>query len=389
MTADDLPHEAYVAALACLDGVGPARLRWLLGSGPPREVWDRVLAGRLAADRTAVEVGATAQLRSAWRSQAAALSPAEIWHRCTDAGIGVVTLGSAGYPPALAQDIDPPVVLFQRGDPDALAGPCVAVIGTRRATGYGRRHAAELGRSLSECGVAVVSGLALGIDAAAHEGATATVGAPPVAVVGSGLDAPCPRRNHALAGRVAERGVLLSEVPPGVRAAPWRFPVRNRVIAAVAQAVVVVESAGAGGSMHTVREALARDRPVLAVPGPIDSRASEGTNQLIADGAVLCARVDDVLLAIDHVVPRAASEQGVLPLDQRREPRGDAAVVLEGLGWGPTSVERLAVSSGLAFGPLAAALVQLESDGWIERNGGWIERVARSGRVPGTAGEPA
>ncbi len=234
----------------------------------------------------------------------------------------------------------------------------------------------------------MVSGLALGIDAAAHAGALQVDGAPPVAVVGGGLDVPCPRRNRELAEQVARRGVMVSEVPPGVPAAPWRFPVRNRVIAGLADAVVVVESAGAGGSMHTVREAMARDRTVLALPGPVDSRASEGTNQLISEGALVCARVDDVLSAIGHVVERASTEPR-LGADLRPQPVGDAAKVLDELGWRPVSAEQLALCSGLDFARLAAALVQLEADGWVERNGGWIERVARPDPVPGPGGGAA
>lgn len=387
MTGQDLPHEAHLAAIACLDGVGPARLRWLLGLGAPHQVWDRIRTGRLPVGPVG-PAAVDAALRTRWQRQAATSSPEEVWQRCEAAGIGVVALGGAGYPPALAGDPEPPVVLFHRGDPDVLCGPRVAVIGTRRATGYGRRHAAQLGRELSSAGVSVVSGLALGIDAAAHAGALQVDGAAPVAVVGGGLDVPCPRRNRDLAEQVARRGVMVSEVPPGVPAAPWRFPVRNRVIAGLADAVVVVESAGAGGSMHTVREAMARDRTVLALPGPVDSRASEGTNQLISEGALVCARVDDVLSAIGHVVERASTEPR-LGADLRPQPVGDAARVLDELGWRPVSAEQLALCSGLDFARLAAALVQLEADGWVERNGGWIERVARPDPVPGPGGGAA
>ena len=140
MSPTDLPHEAHLAAIACLDGVGPARLRWLLGLGAPHQVWERICAGRLPAGPggpAAVDAG----LRTRWQQQSSSLSPAQVWQRCDDAGIGVVALGGAGYPPSLAEDPEPPVVLFHRGDPDLLGGPRVAVIGTRRATGYGRHNA--------------------------------------------------------------------------------------------------------------------------------------------------------------------------------------------------------------------------------------------------------
>lgn len=377
---EQVPHEAYVAALASLEEVGPARLRWLLGLGPPHEVWARVAADRLPAGPPGVDGGR----RGAWCSQAAGIAPEAVWRRCRAHSVGVVTIGSPGYPPALLDDPDPPVVLFHRGDPDVLAGPRVAIVGTRRATGYGRRQAAAFGQELSAAGVSVVSGLALGIDAAAHHGALRADAAPPVAVVGGGLDAPCPRRNLELARQVAAAGVLLSEVPPGVPAAPWRFPVRNRIIAGLADALVVVESAGAGGSMHTVREAMLRDLPVLALPGPIDSRASEGTNQLLRDGALVCMGVDDVLLSIglggrastDQVAPR--------PVETRPAPQGVAAQVLDQVGWRPVSMEQLAVECDLGFAELVGALGRLVADGWVERNGSWVERIARGRRVPGS-----
>jgi DNA processing protein len=389
--SDELPHEAYVAALASLVGVGPARLRWLLSHGSPHEVWDAVRSGRIGADRASGRrpPGVDARVLRTWQDGASTLEPARLWQECVRLGVGVVALGSAGYPAALAEDVEPPVVLFHRGDPDVIQGPRVAVVGTRRATGYGLRTARQLGLDLTEAGVAVVSGLALGIDAAAHLGAvaaldsaTATAGeraAAPIAVVAAGHDAPCPARNRSLAGQVAQLGLVLSEVPPGVRGVPWRFPVRNRIIAALADAVVVVESAGAGGSMHTVREALERDRPVLAVPGPVDSRASEGANELLRDGAAPCLDAQDVLLAIGHVAPRAgdAEQVPVGSRETRPAPSGAAAALLDELGWRPSSIEELARRSGLDFPGAAAAVVELERSGWVERNDGWIERVAQ------------
>lgn len=388
--ADDLPHEAYLAALASLDGVGPARMRWLLSLGRPKDVWDRVREGLRPSPEPAL--GITAALRERWRNDARALEPDEVWQRCVDAGVGVVAPGGASYPPALSLDPEPPLVLFHQGDPDVLDAPRVAIIGTRRATGYGLRTAELLGRELAEAGVVVVSGLALGIDAAAHRGAIAVQGAPPAAVVGGGLDAPCPARNLPLAIEVARRGVVLSEVPPGVPAAPWRFPVRNRILAALGQVVVVVESAAAGGSMHTVREALARDRTVLAVPGPIDSRASEGTNLLLSEGAHPCLSTDDVLMALGRPAPsprdrldRAAPSAA----EARPRPGPQAAAVLEQIGWRPATVEQLALRTGLDFRALSAALGDLEATGWIARNGGWVERVAKHSGIAGPrAGGP-
>ena len=379
----DLPHEAHLAALAALDGVGPARLRWLLGLGEPAEVWERVTAGRLP--RAPGGLGIGDDVRRSWAVVPSARGPEQLWRRCVELDVGVLSLGSPGYPPALAGDIDPPVVLFCAGDPDRLAQHRVAIIGTRRATGYGLRVAEEFGRTIAEEGASVVSGLALGIDAAGHRGVVAAVsGAAPVAVVGGGLDVPCPARNRGLYREVRDRGAVFSEVPPGVPASPWRFPVRNRVIAALAQTVVVVESPGAGGSMHTVREALSRDRTVLAVPGPIDSATSEGANRLIAEGALCCAGVDDLLVAagLDPPSRRRSARDEPAP-DPRAAPTGDAAAVLDSLGWRPVAAERVGATCGLGFAELAAALVELELQGWIRRTGSWVERVARPATVRG------
>ena len=371
----ELPHEAYLTALCSLEEVGPGRLRWMLGLGSPEEVWSRVRAGRLPVIPRRVGPD---ELRSAWRVESSRIDPGRSWERCIRLGVGVVSLGGAGYPPALRGDREPPVVLFHLGDPDRTAARRVAIVGTRRATGYGIDVAVELGRDLAAAGVSVVSGLALGIDAAAHRGAVGVDdGAGPVAVVAGGLDEPCPRRNRALAEQVATRGVVFSEVPPGVPAERWRFPVRNRVIAALADVVVVVESPGAGGSMHTVREAMERDRPVLAVPGPIHSRASEGTNRLIGDGALMATGASDVLMALPGSAPAAPGTRQEV-VERRQTPEGDAATVLDAVGWRPVSVEQLARVAGLDFGGISRAVTHLESTGWIRRTDGWVERVARS-----------
>jgi len=377
-----LPHEAHLAALASLEGVGPGRLRWLLTLGAPDQVWHRLQQGQRLSPPGRLRLGPEEVSR--WYRQVHQLDPAAIWRRCTELGIGVVSVGAPGFPTALAGDHDPPVVLFHRGDPDVLDAPRVAIIGTRRATGYGLRIAEQLGRELAEAGVVVVSGLALGIDAAAHRGAVTVEAAAPVAVVGAGLDDPCPSRNRRLAEQIATRGALLSEVPPGVGAAPWRFPVRNRILAALAQVVVVVESAAAGGSMHTVREAIARDRTVLAVPGPVDARSSQGCNLLLSEGAHPCLGTDDVLVALglhrrgSSGGPGSGDEGAGEPTaDPRPAPGPDASAVLEELGWRPATMEQLAARTGLDFRRLSVAVGELESAGWVGRTGGWIERVAR------------
>jgi DNA processing protein len=364
-----------------LERVGPITLRRLLELGRPDEVWRMIVEGRLPPRVVASLPGPSAAQVAAWPAWARThrLDPAALWERCERFEVGAVSLGAPGYPGALMEDPEPPVVLFHRGDPDVLSAPRVAIVGTRRATGYGRRIAHDLGRELAAAGVCVVSGLAMGVDAAAHRGALAAIGAggaPPAAVVGGGLDAPGPPRNADLARTLVEHGVVLAEVPPTVPATPWRFPVRNRVLAGLAQAVVVVESAVRGGSMITVAQAQLRDVPVLAVPGPVDSEVSEGTNRLLEEGAGVCTGVQDVLAALGADRPSAGASTD-LPRDPRPRPSGDAARLLDELGWRPCTPDQLAARLGLGFAELAAAIGVLERDGWVLQRGGWVERVAR------------
>jgi DNA processing protein len=251
-----LPALASVVALAALPEVGPARLRHLLGRGDPADVLTRLAAGRFAADPALAAACGRADptpLLDRWSAAAAELDVAGLWHQHLDAGVAVLTPGDPRWPDALLDDPDPPVLLFATGDVDALAraAPRVAVVGSRECSRYGWDVAHHLGESLAAAGVEVVSGLARGIDAAAHRGALGG-GAPLVAVVGTGLDVRYPRENAGLWDEVAAAGVLVSEAPLGTRPARWRFPARNRIIAALAEAVVVVESAASGGALHTV-----------------------------------------------------------------------------------------------------------------------------------------
>jgi DNA processing protein len=212
----------------------------------------------------------------------------------------------------------------------------------------------------------VVSGLALGIDGAAHAGALAGP-TPPAAVVATGLDVVYPRRHVELWRAVGERGVLLSEYPLGVWPERWRFPARNRIIAALADVVVVVESHERGGSMHTVESALERGRTVMAVPGSVRSPASAGTNALLAAGSPPARDATDVLVALglDAEVWERASPA---------VPDGDAGRVVEAVGWEPSTLEQVADRLGAPLGPVAVHLLDLERDGWVHQEAGWYQR---------------
>jgi DNA processing protein len=368
-----LPPEAWAVALATLPGMGPHRLLACLSLGVER-AWRTITAGRAATVRSlaAVMRPDPERLAAAWSSAAASVDVGDAWARHVDAGVGVVLHGGAGYPVSLVDDPEPAPLLFHRGDPDLLGGPRVAIVGTRRCSRYGRDVAFELGRDLAGAGVVVVSGLAVGIDGAAHQGAIAADLALPVAVVGSGLDVVYPRANRTLWRQVEGRGVLLTEAPLGARPARWRFPARNRIIAALSDVVVVVESHSAGGSLVTANQALVRNRVVMAVPGPVRSSASAGTNALLADGAAPARDAGDVLtaLGLSAAVHRPTHDSRSPPVEGDRP-------VLDALGWQPATLEQLADRTGTEFVVMAMALERLLAAGWVSEKGGWWERVAR------------
>jgi len=399
-----LPDEAYAAALTTLPGCGPARLAAAATvtsrtSSSFADVWAAIVA-----DRSAV-VG-DARLAAVWTMAARRADVAALWGDLGAHDVRVLVRGRGAYPAALVDDPEPPIVLFTTGSVGAVdaidgASSRVAIVGTRRCTGYGADVARALGRGLTAAGVAIVSGLAAGIDAAAHEGALAAhlaAGAerhgsgsgsgsrlaPPIGVVGSGLDVVYPRRNRRLWRDVAAAGVLLSEAPLGAPPEPWRFPLRNRIIAALADVVVVVESHERGGSMHTVQAAVDRDVPVMAVPGSVRSPSSVGTNRLISDGVPPVLDVDDVLVALSlRSRPGASlpSRAGASHLQEHphAHPRPQldpvAAAVLDALDWEPTTTEDVLRRTSITLGPVAAALNRLEMAGLARSRSGTWERT--------------
>ncbi|MGH3421570.1 MAG: DNA-processing protein DprA, partial [Streptosporangiaceae bacterium] len=237
-------------------------------------------------------------------------------------GVHVLLPDHRSYPSALLGDPGAPAVLFALGDPAVMeAGPRVAIVGTRSATHYGRRVASELAGAIAAEGVTVVSGLAAGIDAAAHAGALRAIQpdlAPPAAVVGTGLDVVYPSSNRELWGQVAGRGVVFSESVLGTPPHPGVFPARNRIIAALSDLVVIVESHLRWGALYTAEAAARRSIPVCVVPGSVHSRASAGTNALLVDGCIPVRDADDVLVALSLV--RAGKNLGLIRVRRRAAP---------------------------------------------------------------------
>jgi DNA processing protein len=389
--------------------MGPAQLVALLTQGSPASLWEQILSGHIRRPEPRTTT-ASGRHRIPWAVAAARIDVARRWQAMDAAGVHVAYLGAATMPGVLARDPEPPGVLFSRGHLGVLERPCVAIVGTRNCTGYGRSLARELGHDLASCGICVVSGLALGIDGAAHEGAlSAPAGAGPLGVAASGVDVPYPRRHAALWAGVASSGAVISETAPGRSAQSWRFPSRNRLIAAVSSAVVVVESHAAGGSMLTVAAAAERGVEVLAVPGPVNSASSAGTNQLLHEGLTPVRHAGDVLAAIGDLRPWPPAQAATVAgrrfdttagrrsgdPSRRRDPRGRPALsapalptsalpapaltaperrVLEAVDRTPTATSVIADRAGLSLTTLSSMLLRLEASGLIRGAGMWWER---------------
>jgi DNA processing protein len=379
-TPDEVADHAFLAALAGLPAMGPARLRALLGLLGPAGSWKVASSGRLPREVQAVIGPRSASVATSWVEAARICTPEAVLAELHSAGVTVTRRGEHGYPPALVDDPDPPEVLFSTGRPVVNEnGPTVAIVGTRRCTRYGTEVAVEFGRGLAEAGVVVVSGLASGIDTAGHAGVLAARGGtPPVAVVATGLDIVYPAQNRTLWRRVADAGQIISEAPLGVGPARWRFPARNRIIAALADVLVVVESHLEGGSMYTVTTALERDRPVLVVPGPIRSPASEGANRLLSDGAAPACSLDDILCALNLVCLEPvslATNHGAPPVSADPADLG----VLDALGWEPTTLDGLATRTRLSPVQLGSAVGRLQRAGLISEERGFLQRCSGRG----------
>ena len=273
-----------------------------------------------------------------------------------------------GFPPLLAAIHDPPPALWLRGDADesVLVSPAVAVVGARSCSSYGRAVARLLGREVAAAGVTVVSGLARGVDGEAHRGAL-DGGGRTVAVLGCGVDRDYPAAHRELAARiVGAGGLVVSEYEPGVEPAPWRFPARNRIIAGLCAATVVVEARERSGALITADFALDGGREVMAVPGEITSPLSVGVNALLRLGATPVTCAADVLEALGieppaPVTPTAASAAGEL--------------VLTALDDGTATADEIARATGLGAGEVAAALVELELAGCLACDGGVYRRT--------------
>ena len=373
--------------LSLTDGVGNETARqWLAAYGLPQAIFE--------ADPDALSASPSERLRRAIETVPEALPAllactldwlAQGQDRC------IVTLGDAHYPASLLNIADPPLMLYMMGSlvprdeasaSQGLAGmPCLAIVGSRNPTPQGQINATQFAQALSAAGWCVVSGLAMGVDGAAHEGAL-HAGGSTVAVVGTGLDRVYPRKHLALAHRIAARGLIVSEFALGTPPLTANFPRRNRLIAGLSQGTLVIEAAPQSGSLITARLAAEQGKEVFAIPGSIHSPLSRGCHLLIKQGAKLVESAQDVLEEL-HALPGTLQTpeicgdtrppDGAPALDEQPEPP-----LLRALGFDPTSLDELQARTGLETAALQVQLLGLEMDGELARlPGGKFVRIAK------------
>ncbi len=352
--ADDAEVAASIG-LAMLPGVGPRTIRrWLDQIGSAAGVWRRVPA--LAAGRAHAD-----EVVAGWRAAA----PDAVFAQARALGMAVIPWASPAYPSRLRAIPDPPPVLFMRGE--VGEGPAVAIVGSRRATPYGRTVAGRLAAELAEAGVCVVSGLARGIDGAAHLAAL-DAGGRTVAVLGCGVDVIYPREHRRLAERVAAAGALVSEFAPGVPPLPGHFPRRNRLISGLAMGVVVVEGTRDSGAMVTVDYALDQGREVFAVPGSIFSPKSHAPHHLLRQGARIVESAADVLDELGlGGAPSPATRDAAAgePAPPAAGADRDERYLLALLDGGARSLDDLVEGSALPASRVAALVGMLEVRGLV------------------------
>jgi len=287
----------------------------------------------------------------------------------------------ATYPARLREISAAPAILFVRGAANALTKPQLAIVGSRNPTANGRETARDFAHRLAQLGLGITSGLAFGIDAAAHEGALLAAGTT-IAVCATGLDLTYPPQHAALVERIAASGALISEFPPGTPPLPHHFPQRNRLISGLARGVLVVEAARRSGSLATARCAGEQGRDVFAIPGSIHSPLSRGCHALIRQGAKLVENVDDILTEIEinqefHIL-KPAFTQPLSPSGNGPSLDNPGEILLDALGFEPTSVDTLIASTGLSSTSVASLLLALELEGRVASDGlGRYFRVIR------------
>lgn len=364
------PDVAQWVALSLIDGVGSATLCQLLSQfGTPANVF----AASRSQLRHIVSDNITAAICAG--VDEATITPTLEW--LSQPGNHLITLADSIYPKALLEIANPPALLYAKGQLDCLSLPCLAVVGSRNATPQGEKNAEDFAENLSRHGLCIVSGMALGIDGAAHRGAL-KANAPTIAVVGTGLDIVYPAKHRDLAHRIVNRGLIISEFPLGTPSKAQNFPRRNRIISGLSIGCLVIEANLDSGSLITARQAAEQGREVFAIPGSIHSPVAKGCHQLIKQGAKLVESTEDILSEIQPILPLQphfnTSPIGSLP--ERANASPEANTVLDSMGVDPIHFDVLLTATGLTVSALSTMLTLLELDGKISPlHGGKFQRL--------------
>lgn len=365
--------------LSCLPKFGARRQQAIIEHFPD---FAGVLSSNAATLKAIGLAAETVEALEAWRRKDTAhpvvASVITIYRDCLRTGTGILTMADADYPEPLKHIHDAPLVLYVRGDRSLLGREQIGIVGSRNATRAGLEHARAFAAALGRKGLLVTSGLALGVDGAAHSGAL-DAGFPTVAVIGNGVDRPYPHRHRTLSERIVSDGVIVSEYPPGTSAKAGHFPRRNRIISGLSRGILVVEAGLKSGSLITARLALEQGREVFAIPGSIHNPLARGCHDLIRQGAKLVETVDDICEELgawwcgqdDAASSAPAPEQ---PLTAGLDTREIA--VLEALGYDPRSTDDLCSVTGLPADQLMQSLLLLELQGLVDAAPGGYQRIA-------------
>ncbi|MDB5852637.1 MAG: dprA [Herminiimonas sp.] len=361
--------------LAQAVGVGPDTGRKLLTAfGMPNMIFSAGLNALL--EHVPLRTASVLDAKSPDSDTLALIEKTLAW--ADEPGNHVITLADSDYPKSLLEIADPPLVLYAKGRVELLNKPALAIVGSRNASADGCANARRFAEALSRAGLCVVSGLALGIDAAAHEGALLGDAAT-IAVIGTGADIVYPARNRALAHRVAVQGCLLSEYALGMPAVASNFPRRNRLISGLSHGVLVVEAAAQSGSLITAKMALEQGRDVFAIPGSIHSPLAKGCHQLIRQGAKLVESAQDILEEygpLSSAALQAETRRAAYARSSATDRDPDTMALLTALGHDPVGIDELAARSGLPVATINASLLALELDGKLEILAGALYRRA-------------
>jgi DNA processing protein len=350
-------------------GVGPETARKLMTAfGLPEEIFS---AGFSALQKVVSERIASALTAPIDEKTTALIELTLDW--ITQPGNHLITLADEDYPKALHNIADPPIMLYVKGRRELLSHPSIAVVGSRNATTQGVSNAERFSETLSRAGLTIISGMALGIDTAAHQGGLRGKhhdGGSTIAVIGTGADSVYPARNRALAHQIAEAGCIVSEYPLGTPPVA-NFPRRNRIISGLAQGVLVIEAAAQSGSLITARMAAEQGREVFAIPGSIHSPLSKGCHQLIRQGAKLVESAQDILEELGHL---DVGGQGVSVATAAVAPSPETSALLAAMGSDPIDANTLAARCSMDAATLNVQLLTLEMDGLVETLPGAIYR---------------